>query len=240
MRLLRTALLASVVTGLSTFALGASAFADEPAQAEAPHPHAQLPEVHPAGTVARYIVGPAGHVRGFMLRDGTVVYTGRGGDKMAADVAIGQTVRVDGHSSPSAPNVVIRAKVFGPHGEVAEPGGGGRGNWKALDPEQRKERRAERQEKRKEEMAKLPAASLDGTVQTVVMGRRGKPRALILSNGGNVVLERSLTHALGGATLKVGDVVHASGKGGTYKNGASIEASELTLADGTHFAGKPL
>jgi hypothetical protein len=35
-------------------------------------------------------------------------------------------------------------------------------------------------------------------------------------------------------------VVHASGKGGTYQNGASIEATELTLADGTHFAGKPL
>jgi hypothetical protein len=236
MRIFSTVLLASFLTALS-----ASAFAGEPQPETAGRP--PMAEVHPTGTVARYIVGPAGHVRGFMLRDGTVVFTGRGGDKMAADVAVGQTVRVDGRAAPNASNVVMRAKVYGPHGEVSEPGagaGGGRQQWKTLDPEQRKERRQARRQKHMEELAKLPATSLDGTVQTILTGRQGNPRALILSNGGNVVLERSLVRSMGGRPLKVGDVVHASGKGGTYQNGASIEATELTLADGTHFASKPL
>jgi hypothetical protein len=234
MRIFSTVILASLLATLS-----ATAFAAEPGSPPDAQAHPALAEVHPAGTVARYIVGPAGHVRGFMLRDGTVVFTGRGGDKMAADVAVGQTVRIDGRASPSASNVVVRAKVFGPHGEVSEPRADN-GQWKTLDPEQRKEQRKARRQKEMEELAKLPAASLDGTVQTVVTGRRGNPRALILSNGSNVVIERSLRKAMAGRAIKAGDVVHASGKGGTYANGASIEATELTLADGTHFSGKPL
>jgi hypothetical protein len=235
MRISSSILVASVLAVLSA---SASAFASEP---EPQSPNAGRPalaEVHPAGTVARYIVGPAGHVRGFMLRDGTVVFTARGGDKMAADVPVGQTVRVDGRAAPNASNIVVRARVYGPHGQIAEPGGNGQ--WKTLDPEQRKEQRKARRQKEREELEKLPAASLDGTVQTVVTGRRGRPRALILSNGADVVLERSLVRAMGGRAIKVGDLVHASGKGGTYANGAAIEATELTLADGAHFAGKPL
>jgi hypothetical protein len=223
-------------------ALSASALADASASAQAPAPgapvHPALAEVHPTGTVTKYIVGPAGLVRGFVLQNGTVVFTGRAGDAMAADVAIGQTVQVDGKASPSANNVVLRAKVYGPHGAVAAPTGGG--NWKNLDADQRKALRAERRQKRHEELAKLPATTLDGTVQTVIVGRKGTPRSVILSNGGNVVLEHSLARALDGRTIKVGDVIHASGKGGTYKNGAAIEATELTFSDGTHVAGKPI
>jgi hypothetical protein len=230
MRILSAFAALSLVTALS-----AAALADEGAPARP-----ALAEVHPSGTVTRYIVGPAGHVRGFVLQNGTVVFTGRAGDAMAADVAVGQTVQVDGKASPSANNVVMRAKVYGPHGAVSAPSGGGGGNWKNLDAAQKKERRAERRQKWQEELAKLPAASLDGKVQTVILGRKGAPRSVILSNGANVVLERSLARALDGRTIKVGDVIHASGKGGTYKNGAAIEATELTFSDGTHFAGKPI
>jgi hypothetical protein len=242
MRILSALAALSMVTALSASALAdASAPTQTPAQGAPVRP--ALAEVHPTGTVSRYIVGPAGHVRGFMLQNGTVVFTGRAGDAMAANVAVGQTVQVDGKASPSSSNVVLRAKVYGPHGAVAAPsggGGGGGGNWKNLDAEQRKERRAERRERWNEELAKLPAASLDGTVQTVIAGRKGRTRSVILSNGANVVLERSLSRALDGRTIKVGEVIHASGKGGTYKNGAAIEATELTFSDGTHVAGKPI
>jgi hypothetical protein len=240
MKVFSSVILASILTALSVPAFADASVPQNAAEAGA---RPQLAEVHPSGTVSRYIVGPAGHVRGFMLQDGTVVFTGRRGDKMAADVAVGQTVRIDGRTAAGAPNVVLRAKVFGPHGEITNPageGGGNRAQWKSLDPAQRKELRQERRQKRMEELAKLPPTSLDGTVQTVLTGRKGNPRALILSNGSNVVLEHSLTHAMNGAAIKPGDVIHASGKGGTYKNGASIEASELTLANGTRFSGKSL
>jgi hypothetical protein len=235
MKVFSSVLVASLLAGL-----GVPAFADEAPAAGDAQGRPQVADVHPSGTVSRYIVGPGGHVRGFMLQDGTVVFTGpREGDKMAADVPVGQSVRVDGRASATSPNVVHRASVYGQHGVVVQPAQ--RGQEAAnLDPEQRKERRQEWRAKRAEELAKLPAASLEGTVQTVVTGRHGRARELILSNGNNIVLEGSLVKAMGGAAIKAGDVVHASGKGGTYKNGSAIVASDLSIGSGPRFSGKAL
>jgi hypothetical protein len=227
MKTLSTVLLASFLTALS-----ASAFAaDPPADTRA---HVQLADTHAAGELARYIVGPSGHVRGFTLKDGTVVLVRpRLGDALADQVTVGQTVRVDGRSTANEPKVVFRAAVYGPHGQIAAPAAGGEKHGRMS-----KEERANMRAQRREALAKLPAASADGTVQAVISGRHGAPRTLLLSNGASVFLDRSLVQALGGRSIRVGDAVKVSGKGGTYKNGASVAANELVMGDGTRFAGE--
>jgi hypothetical protein len=236
MKLISSVLLCSILTAISV-----SAFADQPApQGSGERARPQLTETRAVGPVGRYIVTPMGHVGGFVLANGTVVRLRPSeGDKMAAQVAVGETVTVDGRTAGNG-RPIMRATVSGPHGQVVEPTTGGNASWKGLDHEQKVERRKELRAERAAALAKLPATSLDGTVQTVLTGRHGAPRALLLSNGGTIFLEGSLRHAMAGASIKAGDVVRASGKGGTYKNGASVEASQVTLANGTQFSGRPL
>lgn len=70
-----------------------------------------LPAARPApqaatvtGPIARYIVGPGGHIRGFTLRDGSVVMV-HDGDALAQRIATGTTVRVNGFRAPNGSSI---------------------------------------------------------------------------------------------------------------------------------------
>lgn len=187
-----------------------------------------------SGAVARYVVGPLGHVRGFILKDGTVVSVhGTAGDGMAKQVRIGDVVRVEGWSpTASGGKEVMHASVFGQGGQIVAPPA--RGD-RSRDPGARK---AERQEERAE-IAKLPDASANGTVETVMMGRRGKPAALVLTDGTSVILSHSLSREVMSRGIRVGDRIQSSGKGATYPAGASVFVRSITFADGTRFDAQP-
>jgi len=186
-----------------------------------------------SGVVARYVIGPLGHVRGFLLKDGTFVKVPReGGDALVKAVPVGQTVSVEGVSPVSGGGKkIMRASVYGQHGLVlAAPA---KGEWKR-DREARKTER----ETMRAEIQKLPAASANGTVESVVMGRRGKPEAIILDNGTSVFLSHSLARAVTSRGIRVGDRIQVEGKGATYAAGASLVIKSITFADGTRFEGK--
>jgi hypothetical protein len=230
----RSLALAAVSLALAGFAGTAFADDDVPAPEAAAARHA--PQGTPAnvsGAVARYVVGPLGHVRGFILKDGTAVTVhGTAGDGMAKQVPVGEVVRVEGFSpAASGGKEVMHASVFGQHGQVVAPPA--RGD-RPHDPGARK---AEREQERAA-IAKLPDASANGTVEAVMLGRKGKPDALVLTDGTSVILSHSLSRQLMSRGVRVGDRIQSSGKGATYPVGASVYVRSIAFADGTRFEAK--
>ncbi len=228
-------LLLAAFAALAVPAFAATALADvQPtvSEGEAGAPHRAHPgtRVSVTGEVARYVVGPLGHVRGFLLRDGTAVLVhGTSGDVMARDLPVGQSVRVEGWSpAPSGGKAIMHAAVFGPHGQVvaapARGPGEGRGGG---GPEKHGELRGE--------IARLPDASANGTVAAVIPGRQGKPVAVVLTDGTSVFLRPRLANAVMARGIRVGDRIESQGKGATYPLGASVLVRSISFADGTHF-----
>ncbi len=210
----------------------APAFADA-APAQPAHDAPSTAEARAAGSVSRYVVSPTGHVRGFVLGDDVVVLLhGREGDTMAKEVPIGQAVQVEARTRPGAPKTLFHASVYGQHGQVVDASIGH--DHKKLDTAERKAM----WERRREELAKLSPLSTQGTIKTVLTGRHGAPSALLLTNGATVFLPPSLVRALGSRTLRAGQPVTVSGRGGTYPLGLSIEASELVFPDGARVAAE--
>lgn len=129
----------SILT-LSLLSLAAvPAFAQSAPGAEAPMAHGDFPAPTAAtasGPIARYIVGPMGHVRGLQLRDGTLVMLPRhGGETLPQQAAVGQTVRVEGLShAGNGARVIFHSTVRNASGTVLveapalPPGGFGRGH----------------------------------------------------------------------------------------------------------------
>jgi len=186
------------------------------------------------GEVGRYIVGPLGHVRGFVLKDGTAVMVpGTAGDAMAKEVPVGQSVRVEGWSPRSSGGkAVMRAAVYGQHGQVVTPAPRHEGQ---RDPSARRGEWAER----RAEMERLPAASANGTVEAVVPGHHGKPAAVLLTNGMSVFLRPGLARAVSARGIRVGDRIESVGRGATYPLGASVIVGSITFGDGAHFEAPP-
>jgi hypothetical protein len=186
--------------------------------------------VNISGEVAKYVVGPLGHVHAVLLKDGTAVMVhDTAGDEMAKDVEVGQTVRVEGWTPQSSRGKVVRhAAVYGQHGQVVTP----------PSRQEMQAERANRQQREAEyraEVDRLPAASADGTVSAVIPGRRGLPMAVVLSNGTSVFLRRSLAKAMSSRGIQVGDQIRSAGKGTTHPLGTSVVASSITFSDGAHF-----
>ena len=225
-----TACFASLLTTLA-MASAPLAFADTgPAPEASPAAaHAARAHVSVVGEVGRYVVGPLGHVRGFVLKDGTVVMVhDAAGDAMAKDVPIGQSVRVEGVRDRANAGSLFRAAVYGQHGQiVAAPNGREHGS----DPATRQERRTEV----RDELEKLPAASANGTVAAVLEGHHGKTVGVVLSDGTSVFLRPSLVKALAGRGIRVGDRIDSTGRGAVYPIGASVLARSVTFGDGAHF-----
>jgi hypothetical protein len=233
----RSLVLAVLSVAFAVPALSTSAFADvAPAVAQtadvsaAPAGARAGARVNVSGEVSRYVVGPLGHVRGFLLKDGTAVMVHEtAGDAMAKEVAIGQSVRVEGWSPASSGGKAIRhAAVYGQHGQVVTPPARG------AEPRDRSARKEAWNEKR-EEVAKLPAASANGTVEAIISGRRGKPEGVVLTDGTSVFLGHGLAKAVMARGIRVGDRIQSSGKGATYPVGASVVVSSITFADGSRF-----
>lgn len=195
-----------------------------------------------SGTITRFIVGPAGNVRGFQLQNGTVVMVnGREGAELVQRARIGQSVQVQGFSQPGTTPAVIRratvraadgtvlaeAPTFGAPGAPGGPqghmrhgrmghGGMGHGGMGRL-----------------ERFAALPTTSANGTVQTVLTGPHGHVHALLLSNNTTVMIPRPMAMAMGARQVRVGENIRASGRGGTFAQGSSVLAESLTFGDGT-------
>ena len=242
---------ASLVLALS-FALGPVFLQASPASAQpAPQPGAQTPSFAAAqtsGTLARYIVGPAGHVRGFVLDNGVLVMLQGPGDAMAQQVPVGQAVRVEGFVVPGNEHVFHRTTVYGPSGAVVAapmgpppgaegpwqhwgpgmggPGAGhgpGQGHGPGMGPGPGMGR-----------FAQLQPFNAAGAVAFVLGGPRGGVHGLLLADGTSVFLPRPLAmavHQRGG--IRVGEVVRVSGRGGHYALGASVLAEQIVFADGS-------
>jgi hypothetical protein len=186
-----------------------------------------------AGEVTRYVVGPLGHVRGFVLKDGTTVkIREEAGDAMARAVPIGQQVRVEGWSpASSVGKSVMHAAVYGQHGQVVSAPTRDAGVNVSRDPSAREQRWSAM----KAEIAKLPEATANGTVETVIAGRHGRPMGVVLADGTSVFFRPSLAKAMSARGVRIGDRIQSTGKGATYPMGVSIVVDTVSFADGTHF-----
>jgi hypothetical protein len=238
----RSLCLAALTLALAVPAFASTALADDsPAeagdvssQAAPAQPHARHgSRVDVVGEVEHYVVGPLGHVRGFLLKDGTAVMVhGAAGDGMAREVPVGQSVRVQGWSpADSGGKSVVHAAVFGQHGQVVAPPSRQEGR---RDPAERRQAWGEK----REEINRLPDASASGTVRSVVVGRHGRTVAVVLTDGTNVFLRPRLARAVRDRGIHVGDRIGASGKGATYPLGASLVVGAITFGDGSHFEAR--
>jgi hypothetical protein len=230
----RSLLLVTLTAALAVPAFSVSALADDaPSTEVAAGRHFGTP-VSVSGNLARYVVGPLGNVRGFILKDGTAVMIhGKAGDAMAKAVQVGQSVKVDGMGPADGANkVVFRVTVYGPNGDVvvAPPQRG----EEPRDPAARKERFAEL----RADIMKLPEASANGTVETVVPGRHGKTMAVVLTDGTSVFLRPGLARAVMAHGIKAGDKIESSGRGARYAVGSSVVVGSITFADGAHFEAR--
>src|SRR5206468_958123 len=105
--------------GLASVAHAGVALAQNAPAAIAAQPGRPTPvAVTSDGHVARFIVGPMGHTRGFVLDNGTAVMIhGREG-AAATSIAIGTPVHVEGFGFPGATSMIHHATVTGPGGQV--------------------------------------------------------------------------------------------------------------------------
>lgn len=193
------------------------------------------------GQIARFIVGPMGHVRGFVLDSGTLVMTGGREDEATATLlAVGNAVHVAGFGLPGMPLTIMHATVS-VNGQVViaprehgQHGGGARGAWQSLSPADRMARFEAHSQQRDARIAQLPAVTTSGTVQLVLAGPRGGAHGVLLSNGASVFFPRPIAEAIrarGG--LHSGESLHVVGHGGNYPQGTSVFAQRLTFSDGS-------
>jgi hypothetical protein len=222
----------------ASLAAGAAALtAAVTSQAQTPPANAQpgapaMVSAQTSGTIIRYIVGPMGHVRGFALNNGAVVWVhGHGGDALAQSAPVGQAVRVDGLAPAATPHVIRHATVYGANGAVlAAPPNGTPGAAGAMGPHMRNP------QMRGAAMARfgqLPQHNASGTVQIVVPGPRGRIHVLLLSDGSTIYLHGAIAHEVNRHGVNVGDSVQVSGRGNAYPLGAAVMAESVTFADGT-------
>lgn len=88
-------------------------------------PRGERQAAEASGTIARFVEGREGRVRGFVLADGTTVRTRRGAEALR----VGQAVRVSGFTFANAPErMIFRATVRDASGNVLiEPPARGEG-----------------------------------------------------------------------------------------------------------------
>ncbi len=238
MKLASLALSASMVLGLA-----AVAEAQSPPQAGAEAPRPAFTPTQTTGPVARYILGPAGHVRGFQLANGAVVWVhGHEGDALAQRVPVGQSVRVEGFVIQGAPTTVIhRPTIQASDGTTLVtappmPPGGFRGPREPGGREAGEGHEGHMHgmmEHRLERLEAMPQYSANGTVQTVLQGPRGGIHGLLLANNTAVFFPRPISEGLRAHGVQPGQVVRVNGRGGAFPLGASVLAEQVTLADGT-------
>lgn len=242
MKIARLSLIAAGLLGLASVAHAGYALAQNAPAPFAGQPGRPAPvAVTSDGHVARLIVGPMGHMRGFVLDNGTAVMVhGREGDAVAS-LAIGAPVHVEGFGFPGATAMIHHATVTAPGGQVliAPQPHGQHGNWGAngangTPPADRMAGREARHQEMAARFAQLPVVSTSATVQTVLAGPRGGVHMVLLSNGTSVFLPRPIAEAVrarGG--IRAGENLQVSGHGGAYPQGTSIMADHVTFADGS-------
>jgi hypothetical protein len=164
------------------------------------------------GTVQRLLVNPHGDVDLILLSDGSAVHIPPTPSTVAAKLAAGQTVHLEGDALGAA---VHATQVRLPSGEVVAAEG-------AAPPP--------------------PPPPLDtmlrvddtSTIARLLRGPRGEVDALILADGTIARLPRRLAEDAT-AVLAIGTRVHVEGEGGRYALGTSLHADTLRLDSGQTF-----
>lgn len=256
MKLSHLALALSLALGAAT-----AAAQNAPAAPDAQAPARPAPVAAQAsGNLARFVVGPNGHVRGLALHNGTVVMLPpRAGADLAQRVGVGVPLRVEGFSRPGAPHMIFRATVrgadgsvlvaapqgpMGPHGRFGagrgghpEHGGMHRGGMRGgMHRGGRGGMHGGFGAARAARLAAMPQQRLGGTVQQVLAGPRGGVRALLLSNNATVTVPRPMAAPLAQRGVRVGESVQVVGRGTATPQGTGVIAEQLTFADGARFA----
>jgi len=234
----------SVMLGTAALGVGANPHAQKQ-QFEESSPNASAPVHSPAirqaqteGTVARYIVGPTGEVRFAQLDNGTLIQLGpEQAQQLEQRVRVGDTIRVQGISTAANPKLILHGDVMAPDGTQisAAPGmaqGGGMERRMFPDETARARARAEREA----QVAQLQPKGAAGTVVSVINDPRGNLRGFILADGNAVYIMAPLAKAVQQRGVTPGERVSVTGRGGSYAQGRSMVANDLTFSDGSHYS----
>ena len=170
------------------------------------------------GKFSRWLVSPTGKVSGMLLEDGSIVRV-HARDLDTTKLQKGDAVRVDGLAvEKDSRKVYMFAGVQkGTEAIVEKPEGKAHHeDWKKHDGKKHdgwKKHHAD-------ELSKLESLSVSGTIADILPGRHGV--TLLLSDGSLVSLPNDAM-----VTVKKGDAVKATGKGGTYPAGKALFAATL-------------
>ena len=185
------------------------------------------------GKFSRWLVSPTGKVSGMLLEDGSIVRV-HARDLDTTKLQKGDAVRVDGLAvEKDSRKVYMFAGVQkGTEAIVEKPEGKAHHeDWKKHDGKKHdgKKHDGKKHDGKKhdgwkkhhaDELSKLESLSVSGTIADILPGRHGV--TLLLSDGSLVSLPNDAM-----VTVKKGDAVKATGKGGTYPAGKALFAATL-------------
>lgn len=164
------------------------------------------------GEVRRLLINPYGEVDGLQLTDGRVVkFPAHRGAQLSQAVAPGQTVRITGRFEGVG---VIKADA------ILNVGSG------QITVDQPPAHWPQKPLPRHLRAAQLQSQETEGTIATVLTGRRGEPNGVILQNG---VIVRFPHHGVTTA-LQPGQSFAARGLGTRNQHGQALEAVSMGVS----------
>ena len=177
---------------------------------------------------------PMGHVRGFVLDNGAIVFLHGHGDALAQQLSPGQSVRIEGTAPATTPHVIHHATVFDANGNVLSRAARARAaTWRRASrriptagrctaPRARASRTAAATQHQRRRSDRDPGTP------------RRRPRISLLADGTSVFLGHPLAHgSFVSAEFAPAKRFRSRGAVGQSAYGAGLFAEQLTFADGT-------
>lgn len=163
-------------------------------------------------TFERYLLDAHGHVRGLLLKDGSLVHAPEAAVRDTSMKA-GDALKIEAHAKTTGSVTSYGRALVKKNGTVV------------VDAT----KKVERGEKAKS-TGKLAELSASGKIAFFLYGHKGVVNGVVLADG-------TVAHAGKGASLdeyklKVGDAVTVSGKGGSYALGRSLKLESIKLPNG--------
>jgi hypothetical protein len=215
----RLALLAALVAPIG-IAISSSTASASPAGAarearegkEGKEGKGKKPRVTVDATFERYVLDAHGHVRGLLLKDGSLVHAPEAAVRDTSMKA-GDALKIEAHARATGGVTLYARALVKKNGTVV------------VDATKKVEH-----SERGKSTGKLADLSATGKIAFFLYGHKGSVSGVVLADG-------TVAHAGKGASLdeyklKIGDAVTVSGKGGSYALGRALKLESIKLPNG--------
>jgi hypothetical protein len=190
--------------------------------------------VHASGTLSHFVLSPLGRVRGLVLNGNIIVFLhGRAAQTMPTRVAPGALLDVDGYAVAGQRSTIHGATVHDGNGQLLASAPPPRAHTPPRRDAALRARIDRIRTAQRERIEHLPNVTASGTVQAILSDRSGTIDGVVFSDGTSIAVGRRLGRQLRAHGLRSGQTLRVAGHGENYPGGESLQAEEVTFADGT-------